>query len=44
MPGLTAAQIVVPPNATLNFDMIGVLPNQSARIYGGLSCNITQGG
>ena len=43
IPGITASQIVVPPSATLNFDMVVVLPNQSARIYGGLSANIASG-
>ena len=42
-PGQPASAISVPPNATLNFDMIVVLPNQVARIYGGLSANVTAG-
>jgi hypothetical protein len=45
-PGQPASAISIPPNATLNFDMIVVLPGpapQTARIYGGLSTNITAG-
>jgi hypothetical protein len=42
-PGQPASAISVPSSATLNFDMIVVLPNQVARIYGGLSANITAG-
>jgi hypothetical protein len=45
-PGQPASAISIPPNATLNFDMIVVLPGaapQVARIYGGLSANITAG-
>jgi phosphatidylserine/phosphatidylglycerophosphate/cardiolipin synthase-like enzyme len=42
-PGMTPSQVLVPTNGTLNFDMIVVLPNGSARIYGGISANITAG-
>ena len=42
-PGLNPGQILVPPSATLNFDMVVILPNGQARIYGGLSPNITAG-
>ena len=42
-PGILPSQIFVPPAATLNFDMVIVLPNQAARIYGGLSANIAAG-
>jgi phosphatidylserine/phosphatidylglycerophosphate/cardiolipin synthase-like enzyme len=42
-PGILASQIVIPPSATLSFDMVVVLPNQTARIYGGLSANIAPG-
>jgi hypothetical protein len=46
-PGQAASAIQVPQKATLNFDMIVVLPSnppdQVARIYGGLSANIGAG-
>jgi hypothetical protein len=42
-PGLNPGQILVPPNATLNFDMVVVLPNGNPRIYGGLAANIAPG-
>ncbi|HEX5191933.1 MAG TPA: hypothetical protein VFW09_03960 [Solirubrobacteraceae bacterium] len=42
-PGLAADQIVIPSTATLNFDMAVVLPNGSARIYGGLATTIAAG-
>ena len=43
VPGTTPSQILVPSSATLNFDMSVILPNQTARIYGGLSAGITAG-
>ena len=42
-PGQPASAISIPSNATLSFDMIVVLPNQVARIYGGLSAKIAAG-
>jgi hypothetical protein len=42
-PGLDPAQILVPPSATLNFDMVVVLPNGKARIYGGLVTTVAPG-
>jgi hypothetical protein len=42
-PGLNPGQIVVPPDATLNFDMAVVLPNGNTRIYGGLAAKIAAG-
>jgi hypothetical protein len=42
-PALAADQIVIPGTATLNFDMAVVLPNGSARIYGGLATTIAAG-
>ena len=42
-PGMSASQVFVPPTATLSFDLVVVLPNQAARIYGGLSANIAAG-
>jgi hypothetical protein len=46
-PGTLASSISLPPNATLNFDMVVALPNATTpvtRIYGGMSCAITQTG
>jgi phosphatidylserine/phosphatidylglycerophosphate/cardiolipin synthase-like enzyme len=42
-PGMNPGQILVPPSATLNFDMAVVLPNQNARVYGGLSASVGPG-
>ena len=42
-PGLAPGQIVIPGTATLNFDMAVVLPNGSARIYGGLATTVAAG-
>jgi len=42
-PGLNPGQILVPQDATLNFDMALVLPNGNARIYGGLAAKIAAG-
>ncbi len=42
-PGLNPDQILVPPAATLSFDMIVVLLNGKARIYGGLAASIAAG-
>lgn len=42
-PGLAADQIIVPTTATLNFDVIVLLPNGKGRIYGGLATTIAAG-
>ena len=43
-PGMLASEIHRAPRlATLNFDMVVVLPNGNARIYGGLATNIAAG-
>ena len=42
-PGVTPGSISIPGSATLNFDMVIVLPNGNARIYGGFSANIAAG-